>query len=350
MFNFRINNHSKFIDAMRIKFLTKDNQIKKDVDAIIQEFESHNELSVFTSGSTGLPKKITHEKEAIIFSAENTIDYFNWHKETRALLCLSTNTIGGKMMIIRSMVAQSTLIVGEVSSNPLKDIDEKIDFIAIVPYQLEAVLEESKDKLKEIPYILVGGGAISSKLEEKLIQEKLTVYQSFGMTETISHIALKKVGFNSSHHFEVLQGIEISTDNNQLVINSSALNISNLKTNDIVKIVDDNHFDWIGRSDFVINSGGVKIHPELVESKLKHVILAPFYVSSLPHSKLGEQVILVINSNSSIVTKKDLETVLTKYEIPKEIYLLPEFKWTESGKINRLQTNNSLEDGIRTVL
>lgn len=335
---------------MRIKFLTEDNQIKSNVNAVIHDYEVTNTLVVSTSGSTGLPKEIIHSKAALEFSARNTIEYFNWNTGTKALLCLSTNTIGGKMMIIRSIIANSELLIGDVVKDPLQKIEEQIDFIAIVPYQLEAMLETSLDKLKRIPKILVGGGAINEELEKKLIAHQITVVQSFGMTETISHIALKKVGYAATASFEVLPGIEISSENDQLVIHSNGLNIDNLQTNDFVRIIDANHFEWIGRSDFVINSGGVKIHPEVVEKKLKDLIQNPFYISSVPHNQLGEQVILVINSNSCIISKNDLIARLTKYEIPKMIFCLPDFIWTDSGKINRIKTNELLEDGVRTLL
>lgn len=335
---------------MRIRFLTEDNKIKTTVESTIHEYENSNQLSVFTSGSTGLPKNITHSKSAVEFSAKNTINYFNWNKSTKSLLCLSANTIGGKMMIIRSLIADSELIVGEVTKNPLLSLEETIDFIAVVPYQLEAMLDESMDKLKSISIILVGGGAISSDLESRLIAEKITVYHSFGMSETISHVAIKKVGHEGSKYYEVLPDIEISTSEDQLLISSKGLNLVKLKTNDIVSIIDNNHFEWIGRKDFVINSGGVKIHPEIVEEKIKQLIQSDYYITALNHDKLGEQVVLVLLKNQFLPSKIELQEVLPKFEVPKMIIVLDEFVWTESGKINRIKTNELLINGTRTIL
>lgn len=335
---------------MRIRFLTEDNKIKTTVESTIHEYENSNQLSVFTSGSTGLPKNITHSKSAVEFSAKNTINYFNWNKSTKSLLCLSANTIGGKMMIIRSLIADSELIVGEVTKNPLLSLEETIDFIAVVPYQLEAMLDESMDKLKSISIILVGGGAISTDLESRLIAEKITIYHSFGMSETISHVAIKKVGHEGSKYYEVLPDIEISTSEDQLLISSKGLNLVKLKTNDIVSIIDNNHFEWIGRKDFVINSGGVKIHPEIVEEKIKQLIQSDYYITALNHDKLGEQVVLVLLKNQFLPSKIELQEVLPKFEVPKMIIVLDEFVWTESGKINRIKTNELLINGTRTIL
>ena len=202
-------------------FLTHNAQIIESVLTFINEWD--NDLDFFiakTSGSTGVPKEIKILKKHAIQSSLNTAEALNLQKGDNAFLCLSPDTIGGKMMIVRSIVLNLQLIIGDINANPLENCDSKIDFIAIVPLQLKELMEHSVDKLRSIQHIIVGGGIISEQLESQLIQHNLTVYQTFGMTETISHIALKKVGVDGTNHFKVLPNIEITERNSQLEIHA----------------------------------------------------------------------------------------------------------------------------------
>ncbi len=320
--------------------LTYNVELNKSVASFINEW--NNDLDFFitkTSGSTGTPKEIQIKKAHAIQSSLNTAKALNLSKGDKALLCLNPDTIGGKMMIVRSLALDLNLFIGDTIANPLEKCDEDLDFIAIVPLQLKAILDESPEKLKSIRNVIVGGGIISNELELLLIQHDLTVYQTFGMTETISHIALKKVGKEGTAYYKTLPNIEISVKNNQLEIHAPSIGVNHLLTTDSIEIIDDSHFRWLGRTDFVINSGGVKIHPEEVESYLSEFISQPFFVTGIDDAKFGQKLILAIQDQpSDKFSKKSIYASLPLYHIPKEIWFYDSFEWTKSNKINRTQT------------
>lgn len=332
---------------MKITFLTKDEQLISKVNHFLEEWK--NDASYFvtaTSGSTGKPKSIQIEKEFAVQSAKNTIEFLGLTKEDVAFLCLNPATIGGKMMLVRALVLNQPILIGDVNVNPLEIIDERIDFIAIAPIQLQGILENNPEKLSRIKKIIVGGGIISESLISLTKKHHITVYQTFGMTETISHIALRKVGIETDECYHLVPNISIATIENQLVITAPSLGIKELKTTDVVEIVDDNSFKWLGRSDFVINSGGVKIHPEKVEALLGSKINAPFFITSEADEQLGEIVVLIIENENHSVNNQWLEksfyASLPKYHSPKKVYLVSSFIRTASGKINRIETSKNL--------
>ena len=286
-----------------------------------------------TSGSTGKPKTIIIPKSTMTASAMMTDSLLNLKSLRSALLALNVNTIGGKMMIVRSIVFNLKLHVTEVSANPLAEIDEKIDFAAFVPFQLDRILDQDPEKLKTIKQVIVGGGKISEKLKDKLISNSLGVYETFGMTETTSHIALRKTGFQGEEYFTALGNSYFTVDHDDcLIINAPDLDILSLGTNDVVELKDSHHFKHLGRRDFVINSGGVKLFPEEIERKLEKQIEADFFISGIPDDKLGDKIALFIEGD--IVPELNFDE-LEKYEKPREIYPIARFPKTKSGKIDR---------------
>jgi O-succinylbenzoic acid--CoA ligase len=294
---------------------------------------------VHTSGSTGKPKEILIPKEHMIISARKTLDYFSISPGQNALLCLSPDTIAGKMMIVRSIVGNLNLFVVDVNSNPLNQLSDKIDFVALVPIQVEEILNIEPLKLKKIQTILIGGGPISNVLSSKLNLAEIQAYHSYGMTETISHVAIRPVGKLEKDTFEALNGIEFSTKDQQLVVHYPEIGHLLLTTNDIVELVDKQQFKFIGRSDFMINSGGVKLNPETIENLLSAMIKAPYFVAGIEDQNLGQKLILVIEGTTSQApTLLELKSVLPKYHDPKEMYFIPKFVRTESDKINRGET------------
>lgn len=327
-------------DVLNPIFLTHNVQIIESVVSFINEW--NNDLDFFvtkTSGSTGIPKEIKLLKKHAIQSSLNTAEALSLQKGDHAFLCLSPDTIGGKMMILRSIVLELQLIVGDVCSNPLENCDSAIDFMAIVPLQLKELIEHSIDKLHSIKHIIVGGGIISEQLEHQLVENNLTVYQTFGMTETISHIALKKVGLKGTKHFEVLPNIEIAETNGQLEIHAPSLGVNHLLTTDCIELIDPTHFNWLGRTDFVINSGGIKIHPEEIEKLLSKRIPIPFFIAGVEDEKFGQKVIIVIEQPfSNAFTLKSFYSSLPSYHIPKEVWFFESFEYTQSSKINRVLT------------
>ena len=314
---------------------------KPEIELFLEEWTNKNSsIEVQTSGSTGKPKIIQHKKENMRISAEKTIRYFSLKKGGSAYLCLSTETIAGKMMIVRALLNDMQLIVGPVSANSLDKLNSPVDFCAVVPIQLQHSLTHHPEKLKLISSIIVGGAPVSIQLEKQLIDCKLSVYQTYGMTETVSHVALKKIGFESTESYNALPLVKFSigTEGN-LLIHYPEIGLDELHTNDRVELISDTSFIWLGRTDFIINSGGVKISPEEVEVKLSALIHAPFFVTGATDEKLGSKVVLYLEGNGdSKINLDDLAKILPKYLVPKEVFYVPQFSWTSSHKINRSET------------
>lgn len=324
----------------RITFITQSTELKNKVLAFIDEWYSPSDtINVTTSGSTGTPKKTELLKSHMVVSAKKTLFYFGIKPGMTSLLCLSPDTIAGKMMIVRSIVGSLNLIVSDVHSNPLKGVDMNIDFVALVPLQVEELIKFNSTKLQSIGTILIGGGPIHATLSARLREQAIQAFHSYGMTETISHVAIRKLGREETESFEALNGIEFSEKNGQLHIHYSEIGHSDLTTNDLVELIDNHHFKFVGRTDFILNSGGVKINPEFVEELLSPHIASSFFVSGIPDEQLGQKVIILIEGTSndrfSVV---DMKRVLPKYHAPKEVYFVANFIRTESGKINRPET------------
>lgn len=292
-------------------------------------------IKVQTSGSTGEPKYVTLSKQQMIQSALATGAYFHAGEGTKALLCLSANYIAGKMMLVRAMVLGWDLHIVAPEKDALVEYDNPYDFVAMVPYQLHHSVR-ALDKVKKL---IVGGGAISRELEEKLQQKPTEVFATYGMTETISHVAVRRInGFARSKFFTALPGVKFSVDERGcLVIDAPKVSNEIVVTNDLVDLHSSISFIWLGRYDNVINSGGVKIKPEVVEQKLSAFIQPPYIIASERDEALGERLILVLQGASNL---KNLDYTkafasLEPYERPKKIYTLSEFPYTETGKIKR---------------
>ena len=265
----------------------------------------------------------------------------------KALLCLSTRFIAGKMMLVRAFTLGLDLIIAEPSGNPLQNIDSKLDFAAMVPAQVFNVLLEKNGtkKLNNIKNLIIGGGPVHQSLEQKISVLKNKTYLTYGMTETITHIAMRKLnGKNREDNFNCLPGVNIKIDNRDcLVINAPAILNRELKTNDIAKMSGKTKFTITGRYDNVINSGGIKIFPEDIERKIENIISEKFFISSLPDTKFGEKIILLIEGKAKNETKikkilNILKKILQSHEIPKEIYFVDEFFYPANGKLDRRRT------------
>jgi O-succinylbenzoic acid--CoA ligase len=308
------------------------------------EWDYNDSIEVFTSGSTGKPKKIFIPKEKMILSATKTIRFFNLQEGINALVCISLETIAGKMMLVRSLVGKWNLTIVEPTANPLLNIDENIDFVALVPLQLERILIESPDKIQRIKTIIVGGAPVSNSLINLLKDNEMTVYQTFGMTETVSHIALRKIGKETDAFYKTVDGVEVSDLDGNLLIHYPKMFDEPLRTNDLVKIISSKEFEWFSRSDFMINSGGLKLNPEKIEQKLSDLIPYLFFIAGLNDDRLGQKLALVIENNSNFIPEKvRFQSVLDKFEIPKVYINVKEFDRTKSGKINRIKTIQNIQ-------
>ncbi|MDG2370870.1 MAG: AMP-binding protein [Flavobacteriales bacterium] len=331
----------KIYNAINIHKLHKQilSKIDADLPLFIKKWNDTTKfLSVDTSGSTGNPKTITLSKKAVINSAKATNSFFGLNESNLYLMCLPIKYIAGKMMLIRSIESNAKMCFANSYSNPIKDLDQPIDFCAMTPFQLKNSITSSKEKFKWIKTLIIGGGIIDKKLEKELYTISTNCYQTFGMTETISHIALRKIDSKlSSNQYNCLDHVTINSNEiNQLIINSKSLGIKNMISNDIIELIDNKTFKWIGRIDNVINSGGIKHYPELLEKKIEeHLQGTIFFIDKIEHTELGEQIILIIENSKNIKIKTDIFKNFSSYEIPKKIFELDEFIYTNNNKINR---------------
>lgn len=308
---------------------------QSDILNIILDFNANNEFIIPSSGTTGDSKEIVVKKQHLLASAKKTNDFFKLKSGDHSLLLMNPKYIGGRMMIIRAIERNLKLSVLKPSNKALHFADETYDFCAMVPMQVSESIKHFPDALNKINHLIIGGGKVDSELLEKLKSYSTKTYSTFGMTETLSHVAIKELSPVYSNKFTVLKGVQISSSEDCLVIHSPEIGISNLLTKDVVEI-EGNQFKWLGRKDNMINSGGVKIFPELIENKLSKHISEDFFITSKKDVKFGEILILIIESKSTF--DFNFETVLDKYETPKEVYFIDSFDRTETGKIKRNQT------------
>ena len=300
-------------------------------------FDENDFILVKTSGSTGTPKEIKLKKIDLISSSKLTADYFNLKPGDKVINCLPVEYIAGKMMLVRSLVLGLDLYLFPVNSSPIKQIQKNYDLIAFTPMQLE----NSILFIDRIKNVLVGGSAVNENLKQKILNINTNVYETYGMTETITHIAVRNLT-KGENEFTTLPGIEIGKRDNCLFIKPNHLSIEMVQTNDIVQFTNKNKFLLIGRRDFIINSGGVKLNPETIEKKLAKYISADFVISSIDNSKFGEVVALVFKKNIPDNYNKAF-THLSKYEIPKEVLVIENFP-ENNGKINRVKIRSIINN------
>ncbi len=312
------------------------NEHEKFVLEIIRKW--HSNMQFFThqsSGSTGRPKKINISREKIEISARATMDFIDPKKRIKtSLLCLNPNHIGGAMVVYRSMVFDHDLTVVEPASDLSRAIENKsYDLASMVPMQFEKL---TASQIDQFGTILIGGAPVGVKN----IMSKAQIYSTFGMTETVSHIALRKI---DDEVYTTTGDTQIATtDGNLLKIRGAITNHKWLTTNDIIEFISPNKFKWIGREDFIINSGGIKVNPEEIENLLHERIADEFIISSLPDSQLGRKVVLLSSGNERSFDFSELD----KYHTPKEIYFNQKIFKTESGKIDRRKTQSNFEQNL----
>lgn len=313
-------------------FIKEGEDFEKPVgDFLLDWFDDNTYIDMQTSGSTGVPKMIRISKQAMVESAIATGDFFDIHPGDKVLQCLPVKYIAGKLMFIRAFILGLEMDFVAPNSTPLYNNDTVYDFIAMVPLQAKHSLTE----LKNVKKLIIGGSMISKSLERQLLKLPTEVYETYGMTETITHIAAKRIGEKA---FTVLPNVTISYDDrNCLVIHAPRISEEIIVTNDLVELVNENQFVFIGRFDNIINSGGIKLIPEQIEAKLSGKIESRYFVAGKPDEELGEKLILIIEGE-----KHDLDPVvfeeLDKYEKPKEIHFMTKFVETENGKIRRKET------------
>ncbi|MFY0603382.1 MAG: AMP-binding protein [Flavobacteriaceae bacterium] len=330
--SFTLNNVSFKTKEALLEYVTT---LSKSMHEFLEDwFSEKKTLSVKTSGSTGVPKWIELEKKHMVNSAIATGSFFNLPEHTSALLCLPTEYIAGKMMLVRALVLGWQLDYIEPVSTPLENIYKTYDFSAMVPLQLK----NSLDKIHFIKKLIVGGGEVSIALENQIQSVSTQIFATYGMTETITHIAAKKLNHSSQNCFTVLPNVTVSKDHrNCLVINASNISSLPIVTNDVVEIISETNFNWKGRYDHVINTGGIKLHPEVIERKLASQMNQRFFVTGVKDNVFGEKLVLFVEGEKTSLAK-DIFKGLSKFEQPKEVFFVPKFMETETGKVQRTKT------------
>lgn len=306
-------------------------------------FDEKNYVTGYTSGSTGTPKEIRLDKDDMRASAALTNTFFGICSESLLLLCLSVSYIAGKMMVVRALEAGADLCVVKAGSHPMQEsnpaiTEMKIDLAAMVPMQVEESLRVPSEKadFRYIRQLLIGGAPVSAELEKRLQNIPTLCYATYGMTETVSHIALRKLHCDS---YFALGNVTFSTDERGcLIIHAPHLHSRHFVTNDLVELSDEHHFKWLGRFDNVINSGGLKFFPEIIENKISSLLTCRFFITSQPDERLGQRIILLLEGGKQDDVNELLQNmrkILSAYEMPRAILTCSSFRETTSGKIMR---------------
>lgn len=310
------------------------------------------EFQFQTSGSTGEPKKITFTRQQMQASARLTQQTFDLKSGQNALLCLDPDFVAGKMMIVRALEIGMNLIAIEPAGNPLAKLTFKdpMEFAAFVPYQLSAILQNpiTAKKLNSIAKAIVGGAASTPELIEQLQGCSTIFHETYGMTETLTHVAIRKLN-PPELAFKALPGVTLWLNTNLcLSLQLDHLGIDRVETHDVVQLQTRDTFTVTGRYDNIINTAGVKVLPEMLEAKIEdimqqHFSESAFFIGGVKDKQFGEKVVLFVEHEFISETTKNivfnqLKQVLRNFEVPKEILAVPAFKRTDVGKLKRQET------------
>ncbi len=302
-----------------------------------------------TSGSTGPPKRITVTREQMIRSAQRTAKAIGLRPGDSAFLCLNPDYIAGKMMAVRCFTTGLRLIAASPRSLPLSALPAPVDFAAMVPLQVHDTIRNGKPELFDVVgKIIVGGGALDARSTQAIQRTTCVFYASYGMTETVSHVALRRLnGPEAAPWYRAVPGVRFSKDTRGcLVIHDDAMG-SSLASNDLVDLVDDERFTWLGRWDNVINSGGKKLIPEQLEMIIAPILEqrspgARFFISGVADERLGRKAVLILEgmwtTDGLNAVRESIKTVLDKHEMPKAIFCCPAFIEGATAKIDRNAT------------
>ncbi|NUM32287.1 MAG: AMP-binding protein [Bacteroidetes bacterium] len=349
-----INNlsfNSENFDKVSVKFHQLFNQNLFLFEFLKSWYQEKLVYEILTSGSTSSQKQIRLKRTSLIAGANQIIDFLKLKNEN-ILCCIPIDKIGGLMMIVRALVGDFKITITTPTADPMYELVKNHDFsfVSLVPYQLINILnnEESFSKLNRFKIILIGGAALNNDLQNKIKKLKPDVYHTFGMTETCSNFALKKLNNESWKYYKPYQNIKLKVDSlGILSVKGKQTDNKWIKTNDIVKIYDDG-FEFIGRSDFVINTGGFKISPEVLEKKIQNLIdvkseNTEFLISLVNSQEWGQMIVLVHNNilffeNNDF--KKLLKSSLEKHEMPKKFVFLEKIPKNKSMKTDRKSIQN----------
>ncbi len=319
----------------------------------LQEFcnqwhDASPRLLVHTSGSTGKPKPIWVEKKRMEASAKTTCDFLHLKEGDTALLCMPLDYIAGKMMVVRSIVQRLRLIAVEPSSHPLRGLHEPPVFAAMVPIQVYSTLQidSEREMFKKTRHVIIGGGAIDRNLERELRSFPNAAWSTYGMTETLSHIALRRVSGNeASEWYTPFDNVDVSlTDDGRLIVNAPLVCDEPITTNDIAEIAPDGRrFRILGRADNVICSGGIKLQIEEIEAALRETMPCPFMITKKIDEKFGETVVMLTTSEDIDRVKTVCKEHLSKFQQPRHFIHIDRLPLTETGKPARAEAQRIAE-------
>jgi O-succinylbenzoic acid--CoA ligase len=355
-----INGREVSLTTIKSKEATAHNDFEKNTFEFIEQWLNNaSTFTIHTSGSTGTPKAISVTREQMIASANQTQLALAYEPLGNALLCLDPAYIAGKMMIVRSFEANLKIFALTPSVHIAAQFppDIEIALTALVPYQLAHLLVDDHNSIfNQIKLAIIGGAPLSKEVKYQLGEFNTRFFATYGMTETISHIALQPLnGENASGVFTILPGIQISLDDRQCLCIHAPYLENTIVTNDLVEVINDQQFKWLGRVDNVINSGGVKIILEKVENQIEQILHIQrlhyrFFLTSIPDRLLGEKLIMIIEGNIAPAQTDalllTLKENLSQYEIPKSIYTIDTFLLTPTGKIDRNKTRQFLTNSL----
>lgn len=319
------------------------------LDDFISEWNSPSELVlVQTSGSTGTPKPMWVEKKRMAASARITCGFLGLSEGDTALLCMPLDYIAGKMVVVRSLVCGLRLISMKPTGHPLATLTEAPDFAAMVPMQVYNSLQVEHERrlLSGIKHLIIGGGAIDSALEDELRNFPNAVWSTYGMTETLSHIALRRLnGQDADAWYTPFDGVSVSlAPDDCLVIDAPAVCPCTLNTNDVAELhPDGKRFRILGRKDNVIDSGGIKIRIEDIENALRTHLQTPYIITKRKDKRFGEIVVMLIETEDVIEVNDICARVLPHYWRPKEYISVDKIPLTGTGKPARAEAERIAE-------
>ena len=297
-------------------------------DFLTEWFNASDRLKVHTSGSTGKPKELWVEKERMMNSAMLTVSFLRLQPHDTALLCMPLQYIAGKMVVVRALEAPS--------------------FAALIPMQVfnSLAVREENELLQQTRHLIIGGGAIDRQMEETLRRFPNSVWSTYGMTETLSHIALRKLsGPEASGWYTPFKDVTVSlSDENTLIIRAPRVNAETLTTNDIAELNPKGQFRIIGRKDNTINTGGVKVQIEQIEEALHARLSLPFMITAVPDPKFGERIVMLTEGEPQMKEIEKAVSMLPPYWRPKQVFKTEKLPQTGTGKPDRAEARRLAED------
>lgn len=324
-------------------------EYEKELAEFLKEWYNPKDyIEATTSGSTGLPKIIRLKKKFVMQSALRTIKFFNLRPGDRILHCLPVKFIAGKLMVVRALIGSLNLFTADPGTDFFFLQTKKFHFAAMIPHQVQKILDAEPRPgawLQQLDQLLIGGSSIPYTLESRLQNIHTPSYSSYAMTETATHIALRRInGVDADEYYHCLNGITVNTsEDGCLQIFMHDLWEQPLNTSDLAEVKNEKSFQILGRADNVIISGGIKFFPEQLEKKLEPYISHPFLITSLPHDSLGQQLILVLEGqekNEEVDRLQEIcKTYLDKYEQPRRIIFIRKIPKTNTGKPVRENLN-----------